>query len=62
MNYDWPRSFERNMPPLMVVMVNVCYRANIPLIMETALTVGSSMICDWYHAFKSGNVDREAMI
>ena len=61
MNYDWPRSFERNTPSLMVVMVNVCYQADIPLIMETALTVGNSMICDWNHALKRGTIGHECM-
>ena len=49
------------MPPSMVVMVSVCHRADIPLIMETALTVGNSTICDLNHAFKRENVGYESM-
>ena len=49
------------MPPPMVVMVNDCYHADIPLIIETALTVGNSMICDWNHAFKNGTIGQESM-
>ena len=49
------------MPPLMAVMVSVCPRADIPLIMETALTVGNSTICDLNHAFKRDNVGYESM-
>ncbi len=61
MSYDWPRSFEQNMPPPMVVMVSVCHRADVPLIMETALTVGNSTICDWNHTFKSEAIGHECM-
>ena len=50
------------MPPSMVVMVSVCQRADIPLIMEMALTVGKSTICDLNHAFKSENVGHGSMI
>lgn len=49
------------MPPLMVVMVNVCCQADIPLIVEMALTVGNSMISDWNHALKRGTIGHEFM-
>ena len=29
--------------------------------METALTGGNSMICDWTHAFRSGIIGHESM-
>ena len=49
------------MPPSMVVMVSVSHRADIPMIMEMALTVGNSTICDLNHAFKRENVGHESM-